>query len=74
MKNNNQHVVPFGRVWTVKQPGQKKSVVYFPTQKLAIKYGRKRAIEARSELIIHRPDGRIREKNTYGYDPYPPKG
>ena len=27
-----------------------------------------------SELFIHRPNGKIREANTYGKDPYPPKG
>nr|WP_084389162.1 DUF2188 domain-containing protein [Fusibacter sp. 3D3] len=27
-----------------------------------------------SELVIHRPNGQIREKNSYGNDPYPPKG
>jgi hypothetical protein len=27
-----------------------------------------------SELLIHGENGRIREKNSYGNDPYPPKG
>jgi hypothetical protein len=27
-----------------------------------------------SQVVIHRPDGRIREERTYGRDPYPPKG
>jgi hypothetical protein len=25
-------------------------------------------------LYIHGQDGRIRERNSYGNDPYPPKG
>jgi hypothetical protein len=24
--------------------------------------------------VIHRPDGRIRDKNSYGHDPFPPRG
>lgn len=27
-----------------------------------------------AELVIHRPDGRIRDKDSYGHDPFPPKG
>jgi hypothetical protein len=26
------------------------------------------------ELVIHGQDGRIRERNTHGNDPFPPKG
>jgi len=32
------------------------------------------ATNQKSEVIVHRRDGRIREKNSYGNDPYPPKG
>ena len=32
------------------------------------------AINQRSEAVIHRPNGKIRDKNSYGNDPYPPKG
>jgi Uncharacterized protein conserved in bacteria (DUF2188) len=32
------------------------------------------AISRQSEVAIHRPDGRIRDKNSYGHGPYPPKG
>jgi hypothetical protein len=27
-----------------------------------------------SEMLIHSENGRIRERNTYGADPFPPKG
>ncbi|MEQ9568321.1 MAG: DUF2188 domain-containing protein, partial [Pseudomonadales bacterium] len=27
-----------------------------------------------TELYIHGKDGRIRERNTYGKDPFPPRG
>lgn len=45
----------------------------FGTQKEAIDAGRKMAINKELEHIIHRPDGRIREANSYGNDPCPPK-
>ena len=32
------------------------------------------AINQKSEVLIHGEDGRIRERNSYGNDPYPPKG
>nr|MDC2856665.1 DUF2188 domain-containing protein [Ningiella sp. W23] len=28
----------------------------------------------KSELYVHGKDGKIREKNSYGNDPHPPKG
>ena len=34
----------------------------------------KSSINNRSEMLIHRPDGRIRGRNSYGNDPHPPKG
>ncbi|WP_141695337.1 DUF2188 domain-containing protein, partial [Klebsiella pneumoniae] len=27
-----------------------------------------------SELVIHRPNGQIRDRDSYGKDPFPPKG
>jgi hypothetical protein len=43
-------------------------------QRAAIGAGKKLAGCDRSELLVHREDGRIREKNSYGNDPRPPKG
>jgi hypothetical protein len=27
-----------------------------------------------SDVFIHRPTGQIRDRNSYGNDPFPPKG
>jgi hypothetical protein len=37
--------------------------------------GRARGIaqRERNEGVIHRPDGRMRDKDSYGYDPCPPR-
>ena len=69
------HIVHQDDQWKIKQDGAKHSSGNFPTQKEAIERGRDLAIKQGKELTIHRKDnGRIREKNSYGNDPYPPKG
>lgn len=72
-KGKNQHVVPRDDGWGVKSEGNSKASKVFPTQGAAIQAGRAQARKNASELIIHGKDGRIREKNTYGKDPLPPK-
>lgn len=73
-KSKNQHVVPASRGWAVKTAGAEKATRVFETQREAIQAGREIAVNNKSELLIHGRDGRIREKNTYGRDPHPPKG
>ncbi|WP_152652322.1 MULTISPECIES: DUF2188 domain-containing protein [Streptococcus] len=40
----------------------------------AIKIATEIAKNQSNELFIHRPNGQIRERNSYGNDPFPPKG
>jgi uncharacterized protein YdaT len=70
----NQHVVPHNGQWAVKGEGNNRVTKVTPTQKGAIEIAKEIAKNNNSELVIHRPDGRIREKNSYGSDPYPPEG
>ena len=74
MSKKNQHIVPHGNDWAVKREGGKRATVVVPTQKAAIDIGRKISKNNGSELVIHRPDGRIRDKDSHGKDPFPPKG
>lgn len=69
----NQHVVKNGDKWSVKGVGNKKATKNFDTQKQAIDYAREIAINQKSEVVIHGRDGRIRDKDSYGNDPVPPK-
>lgn len=71
----NQHVThrPDGN-WQVKGAGNSKATAITSTQKEAIKIATNIARNQKSELLIHRLDGKIREKNSYGNDPCPPKG
>ncbi|MFA5577640.1 MAG: DUF2188 domain-containing protein [Tissierellaceae bacterium] len=70
----NQHVVPHGKGWAVKGAGNRKTTSVHRTQEGARKAARKIAINQRSEVVIHGGNGRIRAKNSYGNDPFPPKG
>lgn len=74
MAKKNQHVVPQNGQWAVRGEGNSRVTTTHKTQKEAITEARNRAQNAGSELIIHGRDGKIREKNTYGKDPHPPKG
>ena len=73
--NKNQHVTPHkDGGWQVKGAGNSKATARTETQSEAIKIARDIAINNKSEVVIHGQNGRIREKNSYGNDPYPPKG
>ena len=60
--------------WQVKQDGATRSSGNFNTQQEAFKRAREIAIKNGQEVSIHGRDGRIREKHSYGNDPYPPEG
>lgn len=69
----NQHVVPNNGKWQVKRENSTKATKTFDTQKDAISYGRDIAKNQGSELVIHGRNGQIRDKDSFGNDPYPPK-
>ena len=77
-KENNmgksQHVTPHPNGWAVKGEGNERATIVKPTQREAIDAARTIAQHQRSELIIHGRDGQIRQKDSFGNDPYPPKG
>ena len=74
MSKKNQHVVPHSGGWAVKGAGNAKSTSVHSTQREAIGAARDIARNQGSEMFIHGENGRIRERNTYGNDPFPPKG
>tara|TARA_R100000365_G_C2730526_1_gene60862 strand:+ start:211 stop:435 length:225 start_codon:yes stop_codon:yes gene_type:complete len=74
MSKRNQHVVPSGGRWSVRVAGAERASRTFATQQEAINDAREKAQKQGTELYIHGRDGRIRERNSYGHDPYPPKG
>lgn len=70
----NQHVVPHGDDWAVIGEGNKRHTSIHSTQREAIDAAREIARNQHSELLIHGEDGRIRQRDSYGGDPYPPRG
>lgn len=74
MKGKNQHVVPHGNEWAIRGAGNDRVTKIVKTQKEAIEVAREISKNQNSELFIHGGNGRIRERNTYGEDHFPPEG
>jgi len=74
MSKKNQHVVPHGNQWAVKGEKNEKATKVVGTQSAAINFARTIAINQKSELVIHRRNGQIRDKDSFGNDDFPPKG
>lgn len=60
--------------WQVKGDGNSKTTARTTTQKEAIHIAREIAIHQHSELVIHGRNGQIRAKDSFGRDPFPPRG
>ena len=74
MASKNQHVVPHRDGGAGKGAGNQRASSVHRTQRQAIDAAREIARNQQSELVIHRKDGRIRDKDSHGNDPFPPKG
>lgn len=71
----NQHVTSDGQGgWKVQGEGNSRATQHFDNQSQAIDRAREIAQNQNSELFIHGRNGKIRERNTYGKDPFPPRG
>ena len=70
----NVWVVPQNGMWAVRIEGNERASRVFRTQKEAEEYGRSVARERHCEFILCGADGKIRVKDSYGNDPYPPRG
>lgn len=71
----NQHVTPHPKGgWQVKGAGNSRATKCTAIQAQAAEVARRIAINQGSERLIHGKNGRIRAKDSYGNDPYPPKG
>jgi hypothetical protein len=74
-KRNNPHVVPRSDIggWAVQREGASRASSLHSTQADAIAVARRMAQNERSELFIHGRDGRIRDRDSFGNDPCPPR-
>lgn len=73
-KGKNQHVTKHEDGWQVKGAGNSKATAVMNTQAEAIKIAREIAKNQQSELVIHRVNGQIRQKDSEGNDPSNIKG
>ena len=71
----SQHVTkhPSGG-WQVKGAGNSRATVRTSTQKEAAAIARQIAKNQHAECFVHGKNGQIRARDSYGNDPYPPKG
>lgn len=67
-------VSPKGETWKVQTSGTTKAAGIFSTKASAQKRGREIAKSKRAELIVQKKNGEIQMRNSYGSDPFPPKG
>lgn len=74
MSGKNQHVVPHAGGWAVRGAGNGRATSVHDTQRDAIDAARGIAKNQHSELLIHGSNGQIRDRDSYGGDPFPPRG
>lgn len=69
-QRRNVHVVPAGRGGFIARLARGRPLFRCPMiQRDAIEVAIREAKARGSEVVIHRPDGRIRDKDSYGRDP-----
>ena len=73
MTKKDIHVVPHNGGWATRKEGAQRVGHTADTQKEALEQAREQAKREKVEVVIHRPDGRIRDSDSYGNDPNPPK-
>jgi hypothetical protein len=74
MSGKNQHVIPHAGAWAVRGAGNSRATSVHETQAQAITHAREIAENQESEMLIHGRNGRIRERDSFGNDPFPPAG
>lgn len=74
MSDKNVHVTPHDGRWAVDRAGSQRVSSVHDTQAEAEAAGRATARREQVEFYLHGRDGQIRERDSYGNDPYPPRG
>jgi hypothetical protein len=69
-KKRDIHVVPHAEGgWATRKEGAGRVGSRHSTQQSAYESARQQAIRERVEVVTHRPDGRIRDSDSFGNDP-----
>jgi len=73
-KKRDIHVVPHpDGGWATKREGAQRAGSRHRTQKEALDAARNTARREKVEIVTHRRNGRIRDSDSYGNDPFPPR-
>lgn len=74
MSKDLHHVVPDPKGgWNVRRSNSKKPSSHFDNKKDAVDSGREISRNQGTELVIHRRDGKIHQKDSHGRDQNPPR-
>jgi hypothetical protein len=73
MSNKNFHSVPWGKDWAAKKEGTEKPLSVHHTQAAAEDKVHKLAKQNEVEAVYHRGNGTIKDKDSFGNDPFPPR-
>lgn len=73
MQGKNRHVVPHDGQWAVRREGTSRVSSIHDTQQEAIQTARDQTRQQKGEMFIHRENGQIRDRESYGNDPCPPR-
>lgn len=68
------HISPSKDGWVVKKVQSSGASHVFSNKEDAVRFGTKIARNQKADLIIHGQDGRIKERNSYNGDSFPPRG
>jgi uncharacterized protein DUF2188 len=75
MAKTARHVIPNLRGgWSVRKTGASRATRVFDRQADAVRFGQQVARRERTALYVHRHDGTIEQKDTYGSDSHPSRG
>ena len=61
----HQHVVPYEEGWAVRREGNKRITSKHRKQSTALRKAKSLAKKYKADVIIHRPDGTIRDRISY---------
>lgn len=73
MTKRDIHVVPHERGWATQREGASRPGRVVDTQAEALSIARTQAQRAHVEVVTHGRNGRIRDSDSYGNDPFPPR-
>jgi len=71
LSKDNIHIVLHEDGWAIEKEHSNRASRVVPTKEKALGIGRDMAKKQHVELVIHKKDGTIQDKDSYGNDPFP---